>query len=138
MKNKFIYSIFFSAAAVIFAAQLSFAFIVNIASAPGPDDAAYLPFAEVMPAPVGGLEALYKKIKYPNIAKQSGLEGKVYVLIYVNENGGVDDVKVVKSLGGGCDEAAIDAVKQTKFSPGKNKGASVKVKLSLSVHFKLH
>lgn len=122
--------------AVLFSAKLGYS--NTIISNPPPDDAAYLPFAEVMPEPVGGLEALYKKIKYPNIAKQSGLEGKVYLLIYVNESGGVDDVKVVKSLGGGCDEAAIDAVKQTKFNPGKNKGAAVKVKLSLSINFKLN
>ncbi len=137
MKTKFskIMSCLF--AVMLFATQFTFASNIVVPVTPGPDDAAYLPFAEVMPEPEGGIPALYKKIKYPNIAKQSGLEGKVYVLIYVNETGGVDDVKVVKSLGGGCDEAAVDAVKQTKFSPGKNKGVAVKVKLSLSVNFKL-
>lgn len=137
MRNKFKYIIFCSIPAVAFAAQFLFASVYEAVLTPGPDDAAYLPFAEVMPSPVGGLEALYKKIKYPNIAKQTGLEGKVYILLYINETGGVDDVKVVKSLGGGCDEAAISAAKQTKFSPGKNKGSAVKVKLSLSVNFKL-
>lgn len=97
----------------------------------------YLAFAEVMPEPVGGLPSIYKKISYPAIAKSAGLEGKVYVLIFIDEQGGVDDVKVVKGLGGGCEEAAISAIKSTKFTPGKNGGVPVKVKLSLPIQFKL-
>ena len=97
----------------------------------------YLPYAEVMPEPVGGLESIYKKITYPEMAKRAGVEGKVYLLIYINEKGGVDDVKVVKGIGAGCNEAAADGVKTIKFTPGKNNGIPVKVKLSLSVNFKL-
>ena len=97
----------------------------------------YLPYAEVMPQPEGGIGEVYKHITYPEIAKKAGIEGKVYLLIYINEKGGVDDVKVIKSLGAGCDEAAIAGIKSVKFSPGKNKGVPVKVKLSLSVVFKL-
>lgn len=100
-------------------------------------DEAYAAFAEVMPEPVGGIEGIFKKIVYPEIAKRTGIEGKVYLLIYVNENGGVDDVKVIKTLGGGCDEAATKAVKETKFSAGKNKGVPLKVKLSMAITFKL-
>lgn len=98
----------------------------------------YLPFAQVMPQPVGGLEAIYKKIDYPEIARKAGIEGKVYVLVYINEKGGVDDVKVLKGIGAGCNEAAIDGIKAVKFSPGKNNGAAVKTKLSLSINFKLN
>ena len=49
-----------------------------------PPDDKYLAFAEVMPAPIGGIGAITKTIKYPTIAKQSGIEGKVYVLIDQN------------------------------------------------------
>lgn len=101
-------------------------------------DDAYAAFAEVMPEPVGGIASVFKKITYPEIAKRTNIEGKVYLLIYVNENGGVDDVKVIKSLGGGCDEAAVKAVKESKFSAGKNKGVPLKVKLSMAVTFKLN
>ncbi len=97
----------------------------------------YLAFAEQMPAPDGGLKAVYNNIKYPAIAKQAGIQGKVFVLAYINETGGVDDVKVLKGIGGGCDEAAIEGIKKTKFTPGKSKGQNVKVKLSLSIKFKL-
>ncbi len=97
----------------------------------------YLPAAEEMPTPVGGLKALYSKITYPEIARQSGIEGKVYVIAFVNENGEVDDVKILKGIGGGCDEAAIKAVKATRFTPGKAKGHPVKVKVALPIIFKL-
>ena len=102
-----------------------------------PQEDPYAAFAETMPAPVGGLEAVVKKIIYPEIAKKAGLSGKLYLLIYVDEQGRVDDVKVIKGLGGGCDEAAIKAVKETKFTPGKNSDIPVKVKLSLPITFKM-
>ncbi|MAT56702.1 MAG: energy transducer TonB [Melioribacteraceae bacterium] len=97
----------------------------------------YLAFAEQMPEPVGGLQEIYAKIKYPEIAKKAGVQGKVFIMAMINENGTVDDVKVIKGIGGGCDEAASAAVKSSKFTSAKNKGQAVKVKLSLSIEFKL-
>ncbi|MBX3006667.1 MAG: energy transducer TonB [Melioribacteraceae bacterium] len=102
---------------------------------PGEED--YVVFAEKMPAPVGGVEAIMKKIKYPPMAQKAGIEGKVYILIYINESGGVDDTKVVKGIGGGCDEEAADVIKGHKFSPAEHNGAAVKSKLSLAIQFKL-
>ena len=109
----------------------------TIFSDQAPGDEAYVAFAEVMPEPVGGIESIYKKIEYPSVAKKAGIEGKVYVLVFINESGDVDDVKVIKSLGGGCDEAVISAVKDSKFKPASNKGVATKVKLSLAFTFKL-
>ncbi len=97
----------------------------------------YLAFAQVMPQPVGGLAAIYKHITYPNIAKDAGISGKVYLLIYIDEKGNVGDVKVLKGIGGGCDEAAVAGVKQCKFTPGTNNGQPVKVKLSLPITFEI-
>lgn len=98
----------------------------------------YLAFAEVMPEPVGGLSKIYENIKYPDIARQAGVQGKVFALAYVDEKGDVGDVKILKGLGAGCDEAAIEGIKKAKFTPGKNQGQSVKVKLSLTINFKLN
>lgn len=97
----------------------------------------YLAFCDQMPEPVGGLPEIYKLIEYPELAKRKGVEGKVYVLAFINENGGVDDVKVIKGIGAGCDEATIDAVKKSKFTVGKSGGNPAKVKLSLQIQFKL-
>lgn len=102
-----------------------------------PQEDPYAAFAEVMPSPIGGLEAVIKRIVYPEIAKKAGLSGKLYLLIYVDEKGQVDDVKVIKGLGGGCDEAAVKAVRESKFTPGKNSEMPVKVKLSLPITFKM-
>lgn len=97
----------------------------------------FLAFAETMPEPVGGLKAIFSNVKYPPIAKKAGLEGKVYLLAMIKEDGSVKDVQVIKGVGGGCDEAAMEAVKVAKFTPGKNAGVPVKVKLSLAIDFKL-
>lgn len=97
----------------------------------------YMLAAEKMPTPVGGFESIMRKISYPDMAQKTKTEGKVYVLIYVNEKGDVDDVKVVKGIGFGCDEEAVKAIKKTKFTPGVDKGVSVKAKFSLALTFKL-
>ncbi|MBU1099259.1 MAG: energy transducer TonB [Bacteroidetes bacterium] len=101
------------------------------------DGDGYLAFAEKMPSPVGGLTEVYKKLEYPRMAQQAGVQGKVYVLAFINEKGGVDDVKVLKGIGAGCDDAVIAAIKKSEFEPGSHEGQAVKVKLSLSFVFKI-
>jgi len=102
-----------------------------------PGDELYAIAVEKAPAPVGGLEAIVKKITYPDMAIKTRTEGKVYVLAFINENGDVDDVKVVKGIGAGCDEETIKAVKKTKFTPGVDKGVNVKTKIALAIQFKI-
>lgn len=97
----------------------------------------YKPFAEVMPELIGGMESIVKTILYPEAAKKANVQGKVYILLYVNESGGVDDIKLVKGIGAGCDDAAIKAFKRATFTPGKDNGMPVKVKLTLPVTFKI-
>jgi len=97
----------------------------------------YLAFAEKMPVMKGGMKALYSKIKYPRIAKDAGVQGKVYLLMYISESGKVDKVECVKGIGAGCDEAAKDAALKLKFSPAQHKGAKVKVKMAIAVTFRL-
>ncbi len=117
---------------------LLFATVTNVKSANvGPGEEEYAVAVEKPPTPVGGMEAIVKKIVYPDMAVRMRVEGKVYVLIYLNESGDVDDVKIIKGIGGGCDEEAARAIKKTKFTPGMNKGAAVKTKLALALTFKL-
>ncbi|HSP87292.1 MAG TPA: TonB family protein [Ignavibacteriaceae bacterium] len=97
----------------------------------------YFVAVEEMPEPVGGIASIQQKIVYPEIAKRAGVEGKVYVLAFVNEEGNVTDAKIIKGIGAGCDEAALDAVRKTKFKPGKQRGVSVKVQVSIPIVFKL-
>ena len=97
----------------------------------------YFVAVEEMPEPIGGIKAIQEKITYPEIAKRAGVEGKVYILAFVDENGNVTKAQVLKGIGAGCDEAAKDAVLQTKFKPGKQRGTPVKVQVSIPVIFKL-
>ena len=97
----------------------------------------YLISAEEMPEPIGGLYSIQSKIKYPEIAKRAGIEGKVFIQVFIDEDGNVVEAKVIKGIGAGCDAAALDAVKQTKFTPGKQNGKPVKVQVSIPIVFKL-
>lgn len=97
----------------------------------------YFVAVEEMPEPIGGIMAIQQKIIYPEIAKRAGVEGKVYVLAFVDETGTVRDAKIIKGIGAGCDEAALDAVVKTKFKPGKQRGKAVRVQVSIPVVFKL-
>lgn len=101
------------------------------------EEPVYFVAVEEMPEPIGGIGEIQKKIVYPEIAKRAGVEGKVYVLAFVDESGVVTDAKIIKGIGAGCDEAALDAVKKTKFKPGKQRGKAVKVQVSIPVVFRL-
>ena len=101
------------------------------------EEPTYFVAVEEMPEPIGGIQAIQSKIIYPEIAKRAGVEGKVYVLAFVDETGEVTSVKIIKGLGAGLDEAALNAVKQTKFKPGKQRGKPVKVQVSIPIVFRL-
>jgi protein TonB len=101
------------------------------------EEPVYFVAVEEMPFPIGGVQAILSLVVYPEIARRAGIEGKVYVLAYVNEEGTVTKTEILKGIGGGCDEAAEYAVKHTKFSPGKQRGKPVKVKVMVPVVFKL-
>jgi protein TonB len=92
---------------------------------------------EQQPELIGGMAALQKDIKYPDIARKAGIEGRVFVQFVVDEQGNVLNPQVIRGIGGGCDEEALKAVKRQKFKPGMQRGRPVKVRYSLPVVFKL-
>ncbi|MFH0733597.1 MAG: TonB family protein [bacterium] len=92
---------------------------------------------EICPIPVGGIAAIQEKVVYPEHAKMYGLEGIVVVIAAVSKEGFVTDCSIIKGIGLGCDEAAINAVKNTRFIPGQEKGEIVESNVSLKVEFKL-
>jgi protein TonB len=101
------------------------------------EEPTYFVAVEEMPAPIGGIQGIQSKIVYPEIAKRAGVEGKVYVLAFVDEAGTVTKAQIIKGIGAGCDEAALDAVLKTKFTPGKQRGKPVHVQVSIPIIFKL-
>jgi protein TonB len=101
------------------------------------EEAVFFVAVEEQPEPIGGIEAIQKKIVYPEIAKRAGVQGRVYIKAFVDENGNVVKAEVIKGIGAGCDEAAVKAVMETKFKPGRQRGKPVKVQVSIPVVFKL-
>ncbi len=90
-----------------------------------------------MPMPIGGMIELSKKVVYPKEAKEAGIEGKVFLQVFIDEEGNVIKTEVLKGAGSGLDEAAIDAVTKTKFTPAKHKGKFIKSKIAIPIVFKL-
>lgn len=97
----------------------------------------YSEIVENMPGPIGGMYSIQEKITYPEIAKRAGLQGKVLILAFIDEKGNVVHTKVMKGLGGGIDEMASDAVRNTKFNPGIQNGKPVKVQVTIPIQFTL-
>jgi protein TonB len=97
---------------------------------------------EEMPSFPGG-EAernkfLAENIVYPQQATENGIQGTVYVSFVVDSKGNVTDVKVLRGIGGGCDEEALRVVKMMpQWHPGKQNGKLVRVLFNMPIYFKL-
>ncbi len=92
---------------------------------------------EQPPRLIGGLEAIQAQMRYPQAAKDAGIQGRVIVQFVVDENGGVQDARIVRGIGGGADEEALRVVQSARFEPGKQRGEAVKVQMTLPITFKL-
>ena len=92
---------------------------------------------ESVPEPVGGMKAIGAKIHYTELARRAGIEGTVTIEAVLDKEGNVVQAFVKKGIGGGLDEIALQAVRDTKFIPGKQRGKPVKVSLSIPVRFRL-
>jgi periplasmic protein TonB len=97
---------------------------------------------ETQPNPPGGMSAWNKylsdNLKYPTQARRMGVEGSVIVVFVVNTDGSIQDVEVLRGIGGGCDEEAVRVVKGApKWEPGKQRGRPVRTRMRLPIRFKL-
>ena len=101
------------------------------------DENRYFMVVEELPKLIGGMEGLMSRVVYPALALRAGIQGKVTLFAYVNERGDVVRAEIIKGIGGGCDEAAMQALLQSKFEPGKQRGKPVRVKISLMVRFEI-
>ena len=75
---------------------------------------------------------------YPEVARKARVAGIVIVECIIDKNGNVRDVKVLKPLPFGLDQAAAEAVQKWKFRPGTLNGQPVDVIFNLTVNFKLN
>lgn len=97
---------------------------------------------ETMPSFEGGFGEFYKfvseNLKYPSQARRMQIEGKVFVHFIVDKDGSLSDIKVVRGIGGGCDEEVLRIINMSpKWNPGKQRGRPVKVRMMLPISFML-
>ncbi|HLN52710.1 MAG TPA: energy transducer TonB [Lentimicrobium sp.] len=84
------------------------------------------------------IQFLQQNIVYPQMARESGIQGTVYVTFVVERDGRVTDVRVLRGIGGGCDEEAIRVIKaMPKWNPGKQRGKPVRVQFNMPIKFTL-
>lgn len=88
------------------------------------------------------LEFIYKNIKYPAIARENGVEGTAVITFVVEKDGTVKDARIVRDIGAQCGQEALRVVNMMnesniKWTPGKQRGRSVRVQFNLPVRFKL-
>lgn len=90
-----------------------------------------------MPQLLGGLQGLQDRLVYPQVAKDAGIEGQVIVQFIVSESGEVQDAVVLRSPDDVLSEAALQAVRQSRFEPGRIGDQAVKVRFAVPITFRL-
>ena len=80
---------------------------------------------------------IYEYLEYPTIARQAQMEGLVVVQVVVEPDGTGSNPVIAKSAGRVLDDAALEAVKNLRYKPGKQRGRAVRVKLAIPIRFLL-
>ncbi len=107
------------------------------------DDEEFFMVVENMPEFPGGdlglMKYIQKNVKYPAIAKEYNITGKVYVSFIVDKKGSVTNVKVVRGVDKNLDAEAVRVVKSLpKYKPGKQRGKPVRVMFTIPINFTLN
>lgn len=97
---------------------------------------------EKVPEFQGGMKKFYeylgKSIKYPTLAQDNNIQGKVFLCFTVEKDGELSDVQVIRGLGSGLDEEALRVIKASpRWNPGIQNGEPVRVKYNIQVNFTL-
>jgi periplasmic protein TonB len=92
---------------------------------------------EQMPEIIGGNAKVYENLVYPDIARQAGVEGLSVIQVVVEPNGLPSDITVARSASDVLDQAAMRAVSQLRFVPGKQRGVPVRVRMAIPIRFRL-
>ena len=111
----------------------------EVPASPGLPPLKPLIYVEQMPQFAGDMNAyIGGELKYPEVARSNGIQGRVVVQFVVNEDGAVTDALVMRGIGGGCDEEALRVVNaMPHWKPGRQNGKPVKVLFTLPLRFEL-
>ena len=97
---------------------------------------------EVNPEFPGGNEArirfLQENMRYPAEAREKSIQGTVFVTFVVEKDGSLSGAKILRGIGGGCDEEVLRIVEMMpKWTPGKQRGQNVRVQFNMPIRFTL-
>ena len=92
---------------------------------------------EEQPTIIGGQAALSAALEYPLIAQRAGIEGMVVIQVTIEPDGTPGDPEVLRSAHDLLDQAALEAVLAQRFTPGRQRGKAVRVRMAIPVNFKL-
>ncbi|TKC06626.1 energy transducer TonB [Pedobacter polaris] len=95
---------------------------------------------EKFPEFPGGMAAwskfIQKNLRYPYMAQETGVQGKVYISFVVEKDGSVSNVSLMRGIGAGCDEEAIRVIKKSpKWIPGIQNKSSVRVRYNMPINY---
>ena len=96
-----------------------------------------LDYADTMPNIAGGMGAYYIHIEYPQKAIDEGIEGRLVLAFVVETDGTPTEIEVIRPLHPLCDSSAVQALRKTRFIPGRQSGHLVRVRMRLPVRFRL-
>ena len=128
---------YFVAIALVICCSPAFSQTRKLSNAQTADGTVYA-FADKMPRAGYDInDYLSKNIHYPAEAKAKGIQGKVIMQFIVKDNGSITDIKVLRGIGGGCDEEAKRVLENMPpWKPGEMKGKPVSVKFTQPIFFK--
>lgn len=117
--------------------------IVEIEDEEEEDEAQVFVIVENMPEFPGGTLELRKYINqhvvYPEIAKENGIQGRVFVQFVVNKKGEVEQVKIVRGVDPSLDKESLRVIKNLpKWKPGEQRGKKVRVSFTVPINFQLN
>ena len=118
--------------------------VVEIDSAPIVEDVDKIEdFVDLQATFKGGMDAWYtylnKNLKYPSQARRIGTEGVVIVRFVVNTDGSIQDIELLRTIGGGCDEVAREVIENSpNWVPGKMAGRTVRSRMTMPIRFRLN
>ncbi len=97
----------------------------------------FVPY-DTEPSIIGGTAYIQRHLKYPELARQAGVEGKVLLRVTIDEEGQMVDAVVMEDeTGVGFGRAALEVLKKCRFTPGMQRDRPVKVSISIPIYFRL-
>ncbi|MBU0509465.1 energy transducer TonB [bacterium] len=106
-------------------------------SASEPEEVPPLVEYDTPPSPVGGMQTIGAKVRYPEAARAEGVEGEVIVEVAIDERGHVGETRILRSARADLDSAAMEALREVTFHPATKDGVPIAIRVAVPIRFRL-